>query len=68
MMHYATSPFDSAPRAGFGLLGGSWVACLQYPRSIAFEGLNGRMSVLGHQRLDAVSNTGAGFDHGGRTP
>jgi hypothetical protein len=99
MMHVSISQFDSARRAGFGLLAGSWDAPLsgrgdglyavavqrvgvsdrdraqhlkaggtRYPRVIANEGQQGRMSALNHQRLDAVSNTGAGFDHGGCTP
>ena len=99
MMHVSMSHFDSAPRAGFGLLSGSCIALqsrrggvlgreaiqhagigtqdrrqhlkddrMRYPRAIANEGPQDRMSALNHQRLDAVSSTGAGVGHGGGTP
>lgn len=99
MMHHSHSRFDSAPHAGFGLLGGSWDAPMggrgdelctvgpqrdmisdqdraqrlkaggaQYPRAIANEARQGRASALSDQRLDGLSNTGAGFDRGGCTP
>src|SRR5258705_4766556 len=37
-------------------------------RAIAHEGRKGRASALAHQRVDAMSSTGADSDRGGRTP
>jgi hypothetical protein len=98
MMHVSISYLDSAPRAGFGLLSGSWgtpagrgvelcadaidraktthgdraqhtsIGEPRYVRVIADELPQGRMSALNHQRIDAMSRSGAGFDRRGRTP
>ena len=40
----------------------------QYPRVIEHDGQEGRVSALDHQRLDAMSSTGADSDRGGGTP
>ena len=69
MMHTSTPQFRSTPRAGFGLLGGSWDAPVGgRGGQLYIAGEDPRTQAQKHQRLDAVSNTGAGLDRGGCTP